>query len=60
MRVKLDINIIDDTTTLADLENLGILKKGVELAYRKSFEEILKVMCEEGGCTFTIDVKAED
>lgn len=60
MRVKLDISIIDNTTTIAELENLGILKKAVELAYRKSFEEILEEMCGESGCTFTVDVKAED
>jgi hypothetical protein len=60
MRVKLDISIIDDTTTLAELENFGILKKGVELAYHKTFEDILQEICSESGCTFTIDVKAED
>lgn len=60
MRVKLDINIIDNTTTLAELENLGVLKKAVELAYHKTFEGLLEEICSESGCAFTIDVKAED
>ena len=37
MRVKLDINIIDNTTTPAELENPSVLKKAVELAYHKTF-----------------------
>ncbi len=60
MRVNLDISIIDNTTTIAELENLGVLKKAVELAYHKTFQELLKEMCSESGCTFTIDVNAED
>lgn len=59
MRVKLDITIIDNTTTLAELENLGVLKKAVELAYHKTFEGLLEEICR-GGCAFTINVKAED
>ena len=38
MRVKLDINVIDNTTTLAELENQGILKKDIKLAYHKTFQ----------------------
>lgn len=60
MKVKLDISIIDNTTTIAELEDLGVLKKAVELAYRKTFQELLQEMCDESGCIFTIDVKAED
>ena len=60
MRVKLDINIIDNTTTLAELENQGILKKDIELAYHKTFQGLLEEICSESGCAFTIDVKAED